>query len=176
VHTYSKEAIDRVERQRLHLKAPGYDTTAMSFIPGVPLNTPAAGNIRPLVKTSVKALVMIGMETVGLLGDAPCNSVAPPVVADGAEDPLVPLFHHGRHIQFLLEMLHQNKSEIVIDYAPGDGGMIKACLIKKIPCLAWFKNGTHKTVIEEELDSWLQACIADAANERFHRAAPSTED
>ena len=86
----------------------------------------------------------------------------------------MPLFHHGRHIRLLQEVLHQVNAHLVVDYTGGDGGMMKACILSKVPCLVWFKNAAHKAAIEEEVLSWLMAGLSDPSNERFFLAETAT--
>ena len=173
IHFYTKAYIAQPERERLTLKTPGYDTTAMPFIPNVPLNTPQAGNVRPLVAPQVKKDVLAGMETVSLLGDGP-EIIGGVIGEQGSQGAKVPLFHHGRHLRLLQEVLHQVNAHLVVDYTGGDGGMMKACILSKVPCLVWFKNAAHKAAIEEEVLSWLMAGLSDPSNERFFLAETAT--
>ena len=173
IHFYAKAYIAQPERERLTLKTPGYDTTAMPFIPNVPLNTPQAGNVRPLVAPQVKKDVLAGMETVSLLGDGP-EIIGGVIGEQGSQGAKVPLFHHGRHLRLLQEVLHQVNAHLVVDYTGGDGGMMKACILSKVPCLVWFKNAAHKAAIEEEVLSWLMAGLRDPSNERFFQAETAT--
>ena len=155
------------------MKTPGYDTTAMPFIPNVPLNTPQAGNVRPLVAPQVKKDVLAGTETVSLLGDGP-EIIGGVIGEQGSQGAKVPLFHHGRHLRLLQEVLHQVNAHLVVDYTGGDGAMMKACILSKVPCLVWFKNAAHKAAIEEEVLSWLMAGLRDPSNERFFQAETAT--
>ena len=173
VHFYAKAFIAQPERERSTLKTAGYDTTAMPIITNVPLNTPQAGNVRPLVAPQVKKDVLAGMETVSLLGDGP-EIIGGVIGEQGSQGAKVPLFHHARHLRLLQEVLHQVNAHLVVDYTGGDGAMMKACILSKVPCLVWFKNAAHKAAIEEEVLSWLMAGLRDPSNERFFQAETAT--
>ncbi len=152
------------DRPRLHVKTPGFDSTAMPMVP-VPLPTMVDGNIRPLVSMAIKTEIFREQSLVALTGDAPSVPVAIEDLGDSEEK--VPLVHHGRSETCLAEIVHHWNVKAIIDYTGGDGCLVRTALRHKVPILAFFKSKLHQAVVMEDIETWLLERMADPADTRF---------
>ena len=93
-------------------------------------------------------------------------SPRPPNCSTGEH--LQPLFHHARHLKVCLAILEHFNAKVMNDSTPGDGTMIRACLIRKVSCVGWFKNPEHLALVQADILNWLEERMADAADVRFY--------
>ncbi len=108
---------------------------------------------------------MKGMDLIPLSDDAPTLHTTIPEPQEG--DALVPLFHHARGEQILVELLHTYNIRSIVDYTPGSGCMLKAALRFKAVVVAVFKNPTHLACVMKEVEEWTIQRMKDCSDERF---------
>ena len=174
--TFSAEQIPLPVKVRQFLKAPGYENTALSVIPAVPLNVPGRENFRPRATPAVKQAIFDGMDFGSLVADVPAVAVsadAEPALRE-AEDTVI-VYHHARHDKLALELLSSWIAKVVIAWTLGLGSMIRAAIRLKITAIGWYRNQAHKKLIEEDIIEWLVERMADPSDERFYIAPEPAE-
>ena len=78
------------------------------------------------------------------------------------------LFSYDRKKEVYQELLWMFWASSAIDFSPGNGSFILACIRMRVRVVAVFKTQEHFQLIEKHLMSSLKAFMDDPSDERIH--------